>query len=64
MKLDAAIVALIDLNENNDQAAIGALDAFVNAVQAQSGKKINAADAAQLIADADEIILLIIMLSS
>ena len=63
-KLDAVLNALDDANLNNDQAAIGALDAFVNAVQAQSGKQIDGADAAQLIEDADEIILLILLLST
>ena len=63
-KLDAVFNALDDLNMNNDQAAIGALDAFVAAVQAQSGNKIDSADAAQLIADADAIIELILLLST
>jgi parallel beta-helix repeat protein len=56
-KLNTALGALEDVNENNDVAAINALEAFINAVQAQSGKKIipeSAADA--LIAQAQEII--------
>ena len=55
-KLDAVLNALNDLNDNNDQAAINALQSFINAVAAQSGKKIAAADAAALIASAQAII--------
>lgn len=55
-KLDAAFHALDDMNENNDVAAINALGAFINAVQAQSGGKIPIADADALIADTQEII--------
>ncbi len=39
-KLQTVIEALIDVNNNNDVAAINALNAFINAVQAQSGNKI------------------------
>jgi len=55
-KLDAALEAVDDLNTNNDVAAINALEAFINAVQAQSGNKIPEADADALIAAAQEII--------
>ena len=55
-KLDAAVRALEDLNANNDAAACGALQAFVNAVQAQSGKHIPQADAEALIATAQQIL--------
>ena len=55
-KLDAALNAL---NHNNDQVAINVLQAFINTVQAQSGKKIDASDAADLIAAAEKIIALI-----
>ena len=55
-KLDAVIQALQDVNENNDVAAINALQAFINAVQAQSGIHIPVADADALIAKAQAII--------
>lgn len=56
VKLDAASRALDDLSEHNDVAAINALQAFINAVQAQSDSKIPQADAAALIAKAQKII--------
>jgi hypothetical protein len=55
-KLDSALNALDDLNENNDVAAVNSLEAFINAVQAQSGKKIPEADGNILITDAQLII--------
>lgn len=55
-KLDAASQALEDINENNDVAAVNALQAFINAVEAQSGNHIPVADADTIIADAQEII--------
>ncbi len=55
-KLDAVFQALGDLNENNDVAAVNALQAFINAVEAQSGKHIPVEDAIALIAAAQEII--------
>ncbi|MHC4404408.1 MAG: Kelch repeat-containing protein [Planctomycetota bacterium] len=58
-KLDAVFQALADLNENNDVAAVNALEAFINSVEAQSGNRIPAADADGLIAAALEIILLL-----
>ena len=39
-KLDVALKALDDLNENNDVGAINALNAFINEVEAQRGNKI------------------------
>lgn len=59
-KLYAALQALDDLKENNDVAAINALQAFINAVEAQRGKKISQEDADDLIAAAQEIIDLLI----
>jgi parallel beta-helix repeat protein len=59
-KLNAALNALDDMNENNDVAAIKSLNAFISAVQAQSGKKIPEADANVLTAEAQEIIDLIL----
>ena len=59
-KLDAALKALQDINENNDVAAINTLEAFINAVEAQRGKKISEDDADALIADVLEIIELLI----
>lgn len=58
-KLDAAMQALDDINENNDAAAINTLEAFINAVEAQRGNKIPEADADALIAAVQEIITLL-----
>jgi len=55
-KLDAALQKLEDDNENNDAATINLLEAFINTVEAQRGKKIPEADADALIAAAQEII--------
>jgi len=55
-KINTALQKLEDDNENNDAAAINSLQAFINAVQAQSGKKISQADADSLIAAAQQII--------
>ncbi|MBC8468950.1 MAG: hypothetical protein H8D56_05715 [Planctomycetes bacterium] len=55
-KLDAAFNALDDMNENNDVAAINSLNAFINAVEAQRGKKITNEQADTLIAAAQAII--------
>jgi hypothetical protein len=55
-KLDAAFQALDDFTNNNDVAACNALDAFINAVEAQRGKQIPEADADALSAAAQEII--------
>lgn len=55
-KLDAALGALDDANENNDVAAIQALEAFINNVEAQRGVHIPDADADELIKAAREII--------
>ncbi len=58
-KLNAALNALDDANENNDVAAINALEAFINAVEAQSGKKIEDTDAEALIVKAQHIAMLL-----
>ncbi len=58
-KLSAVTAALDDLNQNNDIAAINALQAFINAVEAQIGINVTFADAEALIAAAQEIIVLI-----
>jgi hypothetical protein len=55
-KLNHAIQLLEDNNENNDTAAINSLEAFINAVDAQRGKKISEVDADSLITAAQEII--------
>ena len=39
-KLDSVVNALDDANQNNDVAAVNSLNAFINAVQAQSGNHI------------------------
>ena len=55
-KLNTAVEALDDLKNNNDVAAINALEAFINSVEAQRGKKISEADADRFIADAQTIL--------
>jgi hypothetical protein len=47
--------ALTDANFNNDVAAGNSLEAFINAVEAQRGRKITSAGADKLIASAHEI---------
>ncbi|MHC4639034.1 MAG: choice-of-anchor Q domain-containing protein [Planctomycetota bacterium] len=56
VKLNTAIQKIEDDNENNNDAAFNSLEAFINAVQAQSGKKISQADADALIASVQEIL--------
>lgn len=58
-KLSAASGALADVNAQNNVAALATLNAFIDAVQAQSGTQIGAADADKLIADAEAIIALL-----
>jgi hypothetical protein len=55
-KLEAANRLLEDGDANNDVAAINLLNAFINAVRAQKGKKIPEAEADILIEIAEEII--------
>ena len=55
-KLDAAITTLDDLNDNNNVAAVNSLEALVNSIEAQRGKKIPDADADMLIDATVEII--------
>lgn len=55
-KLDSALAALNDANASNDVAAINSLEAFKNAVEAQSGNKISPEDALVLINAANAII--------
>jgi len=55
-KLDAALKAIDDINENNNVAAINTLQGFINAVEAQRGNKIPEVDADDLIADVLDII--------
>ena len=59
-KLAAAMKALQDVNQNNNIAAIKALNAFIAAVQAQSGSLIPPSVANDLIADAQAIIELLL----
>ena len=58
-KLDSALNALDDLNVKNDVAACNSLEAFINAVAAQSGNNIAVEDADGLIDQATVIILLL-----
>ena len=60
-KLESALQKIEDDKANNDKAAIHSLEAFINAVQAQQGKKIPEAEADALIADAQTIIDLLTM---
>lgn len=55
-KLGAALQALDDINNNNDVAAINALQAFSNAVEAQRGNSLPDAQADELIGAAQSII--------
>ncbi len=59
-KLESALNALDDINDNNNAGAVGSLQAFMNAVEAQRGNKILDADADALIAAIEEIILLLL----
>ena len=52
VKRAAAVRALTDVVDSNNVAAIGALNAFINAVRAQSRTLISVEDADCLIADA------------
>jgi len=56
VKIDTALQAMEDINENNDIAAINALYAFINCVEAQRDKKITSEQADELIAYALAII--------
>lgn len=56
VKLDSALKILQDGDEDNDALAIHSLQAFINAVEAQRGKKISQEDADDLIVDAQQII--------
>ena len=55
-KLEAALGALDDINENNDVAAINSLNAFINAAEAQRGKELTDGEADNLISKAQAII--------
>jgi hypothetical protein len=55
-KLAAVMSALDDSNEKNNAAAQNAMYAFMNAVEAQRGKKLTDAQATQLIAVAQAIV--------
>ena len=55
-KLDSALNSLQDGNENNDVAAVNVLQAFINAVEAQRGKKLTDAEADGLAEAAQAII--------
>lgn len=59
-KLQAALQALDDVNEGNDQAAVNALMAFQNSVMAQEGGKIPAEQAQALHDAAQEVIDLLV----
>ncbi|MEK9630044.1 MAG: hypothetical protein VW455_13625, partial [Nitrospinota bacterium] len=48
-KLKTADKMLSDSNSKNDKAGVNSLEALINSIQAQSGKKISAADADALI---------------
>ncbi|MEZ5962464.1 MAG: hypothetical protein R3F56_01335 [Planctomycetota bacterium] len=54
-KLDSALQALVDVHQANNMSALNSLNAFINAVQAQSGNHIPASDADALIAQAQAI---------
>lgn len=58
-KLNAALNAVDDTNQDNDVAAINVLEAFINEVDAQRGVHISDTDADMLIAAARQIITLL-----
>jgi hypothetical protein len=58
-KLETVAKVLDDINENNDVAAVNALQAFINAVEAQRGNKITEEQADLLVAAAQAIITLL-----
>jgi len=58
-KLQAATLLLVDMVPGNDCGAVAVLEAFINQVNAQSGKKIPPSDAADLVAAAEAIISLL-----
>ncbi len=58
-KLDAALKAITDLNETNDQVAVNTMSAFISQIEAQRGKKITDEIADTLIAQAQSIIALL-----
>jgi hypothetical protein len=55
-KLQKSLAIIDDLNGDNSQGTIGSLNAFINQVNAQRGKKISNTEADILIAQAQEII--------
>ena len=55
-KLDAAIQALDDVNQNNDIAAFNMLNVFIQNVEAQRGSHLTNTAADQLVAGAQAII--------
>ena len=57
--LGTAIDKLVDNNPNNDSAACGKINSFLNKVAAQDGKGLTSPQAAQLTADAQAILVLI-----
>jgi len=59
-KLEAAVRALDDVNQNNDVAAINALEAFIGAVEAQRNVHLSDAEADSLILVAQQIIQILV----
>ena len=59
-KLQNAVKALEDVNQNNDAAAVGKLEAFINEVEAQAGVSIPEAEALSLVETAEAIIALLV----
>ena len=55
-KLNSALQILEDENQNNDDATVNILRAFINNVEAQAGKKISSPDADAIITAAQQII--------
>lgn len=55
-KLDSALHAIEDFNDANDGAACNALNAYINAVNAQRGKTIDEEDAQDLVVEAEAVL--------
>lgn len=58
-KLDGAVKALTDGNENNDHVAANKLEEFINQVAAQQGKELSEAEAQALIDEAENVIIVL-----
>jgi hypothetical protein len=54
-RLNSALGALTDSNDNNDGAACGSLGALINAIEGQTPNRIDAQSSEQLIDDVESV---------